>query len=138
MTRIIRTESPARTREKILQSLASAIHCYTQEETSKAQQKDICAFALLSLRALSASIDQTAKAWENRDYWIKADRLRSEWDWISKSYNELLHALQSNDIISALKFLQSISGNFDAMPLPKRKSNQDLWKGAWKKWKELH
>ncbi|MEJ2607693.1 MAG: hypothetical protein P8Z41_13595 [Anaerolineales bacterium] len=119
----------------MLQSLASAFYFYCHEETSKAQQKDICAFALFALKALAASIDQTAKAWENRDYWIKADRLRSDWEWTTSAYNELLTALRTDNISSALNLLENISVHFESVTLPRNKSSRSLWKGAWVKWK---
>ena len=120
----------------MLQSLASAFYFFRHEETNKAQQKDICAFALFALKALAASIDQTAKAWENRDYWIKADRLRSDWEWTTRAYNELLSALQTNNISSALNLLEGISIHFESVTLPRNVSSRNLWKGAWEKWKK--
>jgi hypothetical protein len=121
----------------MLQSLASAFHFYSHEETSDAQKKDICAFALLTVKALSTSIEQTAKAWEKRDYWIKSDRLRNDWEWTSSAYNELMDALQTDNIASALSCLESLSEHFESVTLPKKKSSQSLWKGAWDKWRNL-
>ncbi len=135
MSRIIQTDSPARNRERLLKTLASAYRYYKQEKRTEVQHKDLCAFALLTLRALCESIDRTASAWEKRDYWLKADRLRSEWKWTAKSYEEMQTALKANDVITALKCLDTLSDHFDSIALPKKTSDPNLWKGAWAKWK---
>jgi len=135
LSRIIQTDSPARNRERLLKTLASAYRYYKQEKMTEAQHKDLCAFALLTLKALSESIDRTASAWEKRDYWLKADRLRNAWKWTSKAYDEMRAALKANDVIAALQCLNKASDHFDSITLPKKPSGQNLWKGAWAKWK---
>jgi hypothetical protein len=102
---------------------------------TEAQLKDLCAFTLLTLKALSESIDRTASAWEKRDYWLKADRLRSAWKWTSTAYDEMQIALKAKDVITALQCLDTISDHFDSITLPKKASGPNLWKGAWAKWK---
>jgi len=135
LSRIIQTDSPAQYREKLLKTLASAYRDYKEEEMTEAQQKDLCAFALLTLKVLSESIDRTASAWEKRDYWLKADRLRNAWKWTSKTYDEMHAALITNDVDAALHSLNKLSVHLDSITLPKKSSGRNLWKGAWKKWK---
>ena len=133
MTRIIRTDSPARYRQRLLKALASAFHCFREETTTEAQKKDIYAFTLLTLEAISESVDQTILAWEKRDYWIKADRLRDTWRWASEAHKNLLNALQSNEIEGAYQQLESLYEQTESVKLPRNQPGQDLWQGAWRK-----
>ena len=134
MTRIIRTDSPARNRQRLLKALASAFHYFRQEKTTEEQQKDIYVFTLLTLQALSESVDQTALAWEKRDYWIKADRLRDTWRWVFEAHNHLLIALHNNNIEDAYQQLESLYEQTEPVQLPWKQPGQELWQGAWKKW----
>ena len=36
---------------------------------------------VLALEEIAVSIDVSVQAWEKRDYWVKADRFRMEWEW---------------------------------------------------------
>ena len=134
MTRIIRTDSPARYRQRLLKALASAFQYIRHEKTNEAQKKDIYAFTLLTLEALSKSIDQTASAWEKRDYWIKADRLRDTWKWVSEAHKHLQTALQNNEIEGAYQQIESLHEQTESIKLPRNRPGQDLWQGAWSKW----
>ena len=136
MTRIIQTDSPARYRQRLLKVLASTFHCFRQETTTEAQQKDIYAFTLLTLEAISESVDQTTLAWEKRDYWIKADRLRDTWRWASEAHKNLLNALQSNEIENAYQQLVNLNEQTESVNLPRNQPGQDLWQGAWRKWQK--
>ena len=137
MSRIIHTDSPARNRKRLLKTLASAYQYFIQEKTTVEQQKDLCAFALLTLKALCESIDRTATAWEKRDYWLKADRLRNEWKWSSKAYDEIQAALITNNVTAALHCFDTLSGHLNSIVLPRKRSGRNLWQGAWVKWKQI-
>ena len=136
MSRIIQTDSPAQNRKRLLKTLASAHRYFKQEKTTEVQQKDLCAFALLTLKALCESIDRTASAWEKRDYWLKADRLRSEWKWALKAYDEIQAALNKDNVTNALQCFDALSGHFDSIVMPGKSSDRNLWQGAWVKWKQ--
>jgi hypothetical protein len=119
-----------------MKALASAFHHFQQEKPNEAQRKDIYAFTLLTLEALSDSVDQTALAWEKRDYWIKSDRLRDTWRWVSEAHKHLLLALQNNAFEDASQQLERLYERINPVELPRKKSSLDLWKGAWMKWQK--
>ena len=135
LSRIIHTDSPARTRKKLLQALAAAWCFHQQEEISQTQQLDLCAFALLTLSALLQSADRSATAWENRDYWLKADRMRNEWAWASQIHAQILTALEANDIPAARNHLDSMTTHVESITFSKTLLRSKLWQGAYKKWK---
>lgn len=82
MTRIIHMHHGSQERRRILRLLL----CMTEKlESSKVDPEelaDMAAFALIALENIQQSIDKSASAWEKRGYWVKADGLRSEWNWL--------------------------------------------------------
>ena len=135
MTRIIRTESPASTRKKLLQALLIALRFHRQHDLTDAQRKDVYAFAQLTMRAISRSVDQTASAWEKRDYWLKADRLRIEWQWIIRSDASLETALHNDELATASEILESLEPHLNSISISKKLAKSTPWEGAWKRWK---
>ena len=135
MSRIIHTDSPARTRKKLLQALAAAWFYHKQEKTSQTEQLDLCAFTLLTINALLQSVDRSATAWEKRDYWLKADRMRNEWKWASRIHSQILTALKVNDIAAARNHLDSMTTHVKTITFSKTLLRSKLWEGAYKKWK---
>ena len=78
MGRIVRTESGATRRRRILNGMAQALRAVAQRaEVSDDETREVLAFLALSLAELDESIEETAGAWERREYWLKAVSGRS-------------------------------------------------------------
>ncbi len=83
MSRIIKTQNGARMREKALKLIGSAIYEY-KSTNYNADMIDISSYIVLLLEQIESSVQETCLAWERRDYWVKADQFRAEWNWVEK------------------------------------------------------
>jgi hypothetical protein len=97
MTRIIKVESAGKERNQLLKAIVAALRELARQKDTGDEAYDLVSFIILSLETISNSIDVSVKAWEKRDYWVKADRFRMEWSWTGVISDKLLIALENED-----------------------------------------
>ncbi|PWH19470.1 MAG: hypothetical protein D6735_09085 [Acidobacteria bacterium] len=97
MSRIIKTENGFRMRERALKLIGKAISEF-ENAKKDADLLDIASFIALMLDEIENSVQETSVAWEKREYWIKADQFRSEWNWVGQLKAQLMQAIQQKDL----------------------------------------
>jgi hypothetical protein len=93
LTRIIATESVGQQRHKLRRTIAEALRRLATKQIFDQESLDLAALIVFSLRRLEQGVDQTATAWEKRNYYLKADRFRLEWEWLDDTAYALETAL---------------------------------------------
>ena len=48
-----------------------------------------------NLEIIAGSIEQSVAAWEKRNYWVKADKYRLQWEWVDPALDALLPYLEN-------------------------------------------
>ncbi len=79
MSRVINTANPGRLRNQARRTIAEMLRHLMFKKRIDDESKDMAALVAISLQEIAATIDVTTTAWENRDYFLKADRFRLEW-----------------------------------------------------------
>lgn len=133
MSRIINTENPGRIRKTLSVGILYTIRQLNKKAQSDYETRDMLAFLVLSLRAISNSIEVTVQAWEKRDYWLKADRFRMEWDWAGIESIKLASALQGERWAEIGEILVRISVRLKNVDLPANPRLTSPWSGSWEK-----
>lgn len=87
MSHVVNYQNPNQYRKKLLQEIYNVIVQYN--ENNIVFPRDCLAYILLALGYLEDSINETVNAWEKRNYWLKADRFRGEWDWV-ENYRKVI------------------------------------------------
>ena len=136
MGRVINPERPGIVRERLLKLLVIALEEYKSHDGVSVQAKDIAAFIALTLEAISQTAESTASAWEKRDYWIKADRFRNEWIWVSKYGNRMQAAVLDGDYSSVHATATDILELVNDIQVPKRHRLGTPWTGAYQELKK--
>ncbi len=134
VSRVVRRESASRARAKLLQGIAVTLGAMAGARGVGPEEMDQLAFLALSLDAIARSVDETATAWEKRDYWIKADRFRAEWSWVEPLRRRLATALRENDWSAASQTTREMARRVAMVQLPKRGRGPRMWEGAWRRW----
>jgi len=134
--RIVHMESGATRRRRILTGMSVALRAAAQSSgLETGEERDIVAFLILSLAELQVSIEETATAWERREYWLKADRFRAEWSWVPRSRQRLDASLRAQDMAGAgacgMELAKILS---DRRLRPPRRAAETPWRGAWDAW----
>jgi hypothetical protein len=74
MSRITHIDgTPTQQRNAIRRTIAEILRRLMDKRNIDDETKDMLAFIVFGLRSMDQSIDQSATAWEKRDYYLKAD-----------------------------------------------------------------
>ena len=90
MARIINTgDTPAKRRHAHIRSCAEVIRLLASRDGFDDEAKDMTAFLVFALRGIYSTIDESAAAWDERNYWKKSEALRQKWRWSVLAADEL-------------------------------------------------
>ena len=131
MPHIIQKEKNFDSNNKYLQFIALTIHGLNEKTKLDIEAKDMTAFIILLLKEIQKNIEKTTQAWEKRDYWLKADQFKREWQWCPDHINLLSKALEENDWLQLKKSLSLLFVKSTKYKISKRISNTSPWKGAY-------
>ncbi|MFP3853557.1 MAG: hypothetical protein ACLFWD_04585 [Anaerolineales bacterium] len=101
-----------------------------------AEVLDICAYIDLCLQAIVRTVDQTAQAWEARDYWVKADKFRFEWAWADKAQSSFRQALEQRNVDALRVEAASLKTELAEITPYKKDLKDPPWTGSWQRWQE--
>lgn len=82
MSRIIHTYSPGKRRNQLRRTIAEMLRRLTLKSELDEEAKDMAATLVLALREISQTVEESTVAWEKRNYFLKADRFRRQFEWI--------------------------------------------------------
>jgi len=137
--RIVQTDSGASHRRRVLSTMGLALRtAASQPDGTPDESRDLLAYLALCLDDLRQSTEQTARAWEARGYWVKADHFRTEWVWVTARFGCLQPALMAEDWARARICASELAGALAGRRLRIPKSRATPWKGAWEAWGKKH
>jgi hypothetical protein len=132
VSRIINTAgSPTTQRNRLRRSVAETLRRLMEKPRFDSESKDLTAFIVFALREIAEGVNQSAEAWEKRDYYMKAERFRRDWDWLGPMERLLTTALvyeQWDDLPSLFARLMT---EFQDVTITKMTRGDKLWTGAY-------
>ena len=135
MSRVINTDGTGKARNTLSRGIVAALRELMKQKEPDAHSLDLVAYIGLSLLAIEQNIEQSVVAWEKRDYWVKADRFRMEWNWAGNTGKEILKCLDNNDwagiAIAAARTGQKLAST----RVTERSRIGTPWSGAYAKYK---
>lgn len=135
MSRVININGTGKERNTCTRGIVAALRELMKQKEPDAHSLDLVAFIGLSLLAIDDNVEQSVKAWEKRDYWVKADRFRMEWSWAGSQGREILKGLDSGDWSIIAVSSARIGQKLAAVKVTERSRIGTPWVGAWKKYK---
>jgi len=134
MSRIVNTgQTPAKRRHAHRRSCAEVLRLLAQKRLTDHfddEAKDMVAFLVFNLRGIYQTIDESAHAWDEKNYWKKAEALRERWRW-SRTAARTLEALILDDDWGAVPIqLIGLTERFQDMTVRSITRNADWWCGA--------
>lgn len=130
MSRLIKRESAGKLRAQLCKAVGLTLRELEAKAQPDAVARDMAAFVALCLREIDATINESVLAWEKRDYWVKADRFRLEWQWAGHFSAALTRALLDNNAALLPEQLLKIGARLQAVKLPLRNTVGEPWHGA--------
>ncbi len=133
MSRVINPESAGKLRNNLTRAVVLAIRELMKQPGPNEAAHDLAAFIVLALEDIAGTIDVSVQAWEKRDYWVKADRFRMEWDWAGTLGREMRSALQTEDWGRIAVNTARVAQKLGKITIPERNRIGTPWNGAYEK-----
>ena len=131
MSRVIKLESAGKERNQLSKGIVVALRELAEQNEVNAETRDLVAFIAIALSSIYGSIDETVSAWENRGYWLKADRFRLDWEWTGRLGSELIDAIRLEDWASIARIAAQVAERFNQVKVPVKHRLGKPWVGAW-------
>ncbi|MGD0573931.1 MAG: hypothetical protein ABSB61_00975 [Anaerolineales bacterium] len=131
MSRVVNPNNGGRQRSHLMKSIAMALRVMAEKREIDEEGRDIAAFLILALDEIWRSVNQSALAWEKRDYWVKADQFREQWRWVDRLAEQLKDALNSQSWDELVRGLTLLATKMGGVAIPKRMPTPRPWSGAW-------
>ena len=133
MSRVITTDSVGKERRQLRRTIAEALRHLASKQEFDQESRDLTALIVFSLRRLDEGIDRTATAWEKRDYYLKADRFRLEWEWVDEVAYSLETALLLGQWEKVPEILAGLFPKFTDVTISRFTRSPDLWNGCYQR-----
>lgn len=137
MSRIIKSSTPGKDREKLSKAILVTIRDFMLQEAPDQSTRDMVAFVILALNEIETGIDLSVAAWEKRGYWVKADKYRLEWQWAGKLAQKLQKALFNEKWDEVAGIFLEIMRKFSNIKISSQHRMGKPWINASKTFEEL-
>jgi hypothetical protein len=138
MGRIIHAgDTAAKRRHAHLRSCAEVLRLLAQNPALGAgrfddEAKDMTAFLVFNLRAIGETIEESARAWDDRNYWKKAERLRADWRWAPAAADALEALALDSRWAEVPPALLALVPRFQSVTVTQHTRDADWWVGAYR------
>ncbi len=131
MSRLIKTgETPAKKRYAHMRSCAEVLRLLAQRPVFDEEAHDMTAFFVFNLRGIYHTIDESAHAWDERNYWKKAEALREKWRWTCTAADQLETLIRTERWDGVPPVLLGLVPYFNSITVTTITRNADWWCGA--------
>src|SRR5690606_26867790 len=138
MGRIIQTgDTAAKRRHSHLRSCAEALRLLAQRPALATgrfddEARDLTAFLAFNLRGISETIEESARAWDDRNYWKKAEKLRADWRWAPAAADALERLALDGRWAEVPPVLIALVPHFQSVTVVQQTRDADWWAGAYR------
>lgn len=133
MSRIIHTETPGKARHHYRRSIAEMLRRLGQKDRIDDEAKDQAALIVLCLQGMADTVDRTIRAWEKRDYWMKAERFRQQWTWLDPMADRLSALIYQERWSELPLLLAKLAPHFGDVTVKRMTRSADVWEGAYRR-----
>jgi hypothetical protein len=136
MGRIVQTgDTPAKRRNAHMRSCAEVLRLLAQHPEIGAgrfdvEARDMVAFMVFNLRGLSETIESSAQAWDDRNYWKKAEELRERFRWSRVAAQDLAARALADEWSQVPEILMTLLPHFGGVNVQQLTRDADWWCGA--------
>lgn len=133
MTRIINTANPGKLRSQARRTIAEVLRHLMHKDPTDQEAKDMASCVVFALRDIESTIETTVEAWEKRDYYLKADRFRLEWEWVGKEASQLERLIRQNRWPDVSRQLAGLVTRFSDIRIARTTRPASTWQGCYEK-----
>ena len=133
MGRVINTDSTGKQRNQTMRTVAEILRRLSQKQVVDDEVRNMTAMLVYCFRDIEAGIDQSATAWEKRDYWVKSEELRQRWMWVGDMADQLRNMIYINDWTLLPPMMLKLLPRVADIKITKMTRDVSLWDGIYDK-----
>lgn len=133
MSRVINPDSTGKQRSQLMRTAAEILRHLSQKSEVDAQAKDMAAALVFCLREIDGGIEQSAAAWEKRDYWMKAEEFRQKWRWAGAMADALQAIIFADDWSQMPPMMVKLLPYVADIKITKFTRKETAWQGAYQR-----
>ncbi|MCC6601781.1 MAG: hypothetical protein IT327_01155 [Anaerolineae bacterium] len=133
MSRIVQIDTPTKIRNRNMRSIAEMLRQIMHKPKMDAEARDMAASMTLLLWEITDGVEQSAKAWEKRDYWMKAERFIRDWKWTAEVAANLEDVIRHDAWDLVPELLAELYPHFTDIQIKTMTRDASLWRGALQK-----
>ncbi len=130
MSRVINSSSPGSVRNAARRTIAEILRQMVAKRSLDGESRDMAAAIVLELDRIAGTIETTCDAWEKRNYFLKADRFRLEWEWVQPTADRLRDVIVDERWDQAPLELAKLLPRFADVRIAKMTRSSEAWDGA--------
>jgi hypothetical protein len=123
-------------RKRLTKSIVVAIRELMKQRSPDSNTRDYAAYIVMALQAVDETVERTVTPWEKRDYWVKADKFRMEWNWVKTQGSNLKQALIAEDWGEVAFQAAQVGSKLSDVKVSDKHRLGSPWEGAWKKFQQ--
>ena len=131
MSRIINTADPGKLRNQHRRTIAEMLRHLMFKRRFDDETKDMAAALVFALRGIAETVETTVAAWEKRDYYLKADRFRLDWEWVTPAAERLYDIVALGRWEDLPRELAALAPRFADIRIAKMTRDPSAWKASY-------
>jgi len=130
MSRVINPNAPGKTRNQHMRTLAEILRRLATKRVVDNETKDMAAAMVFIFRDIDAGVNVSAEAWEKRNYWLKADRFRIEWEWVGQAAADVEDVIRNEAWDLLPRLMMDLFPHLAGIKIKRLTRDPELWRGA--------
>jgi hypothetical protein len=130
---VINTDSTGKQRNQTMRTVAEILRRLSQKQVVDDEVRNMTAMLVYCLREIEAGIEQSATAWEKRDYWVKSEELRQRWMWVGDMADQLRSMIYTEQWTLLPPMMLKLLPRVADIKITKMTRDVTLWDGVYDK-----
>lgn len=131
MSRVINTDNPGKRRNQQMRTSAELLRRLSQKHDIDDEAKDMLSALVFCFREIDEGIEESSKAWEKRDYWMKAEEFRQRWAWAGRAADDLKALIYAERWGDLPTMMLKLFPNFADIKVTKYTRDDSTWQHAY-------
>jgi hypothetical protein len=138
MSRVIHADGPGKLRNYQMRTCAEILRHLSKKTEFDDETKDMVAHLVFCLREIEGTIEQSADAWEKRNYWMKAEEFRQRWTWAGRMADEIADLIRRSNWDAFPQMMVGLFQRFGDIKINKFTRSADVWQGSYERLRNEH
>lgn len=133
MARVINVRNPGKLRHRARRTIAEILRHLMSKSTLDAEAHDMAATIVFCLRDIAKTTEVTTAAWERRNYFLKADRFRLKWEWVTPMAESLCDLIIKGRWDRLPRELGELASHFSDIRVARMTRDASTWQGNYRR-----